>query len=303
MALSAVALATPTAAQGATKEIRSPIPEAGNAVFVEVRGRGPLPGLPNLALRTPTRLEGTVASSSLWRKKRATNRFDGIILLVDRPGPPPSPRAGNNAVFELSGVTKRTRDLVEVRILQAVLAPRVGRDREAAARAACRNKLRNIGVAAHAYHDDGQHATGPWSFNRHVCGAYLDERLPGSPEFWARLGQPYCGLRVARTGVAREGRIFGSCNYALERMVVTVAPNRTVTDCQAFTGAGPCTHMGNQSGSTWSTPWPAYDAFEGTVQVDGTLNFFQSWTARAFQSATASARFPTDPTRLARIFD
>jgi Protein of unknown function (DUF1559) len=301
--LAATGLALPTASSAATRGFRVPVPKADQVVFVSVSGRARLPGLPSLTLETPSRVKGAAVASSLWRQRPATKRFEGIIVLVDRPVTPSRSHAlaRTRAIFALNGVLVQPA-IAHVAILAANLLPYAQRVREAAARAACSNNLRNIGVAAHRYHDAGRHFVGPFAFNRHACAAFFDETIPGGPVFWAHHDHAYCGLRVVQVGSMREGRISGSCNYDLGSIVIRVPSSQQVTGCLPFTGADDCVVSGHEAESSWPTRWRAYDPFAGNVRVDAPLNGFKRWRAELSDPDGRSLVFPTDPTKRDRIF-
>ncbi len=298
--LAAAALVLPASADGAAREFRVPAPEANEIVFVAIRGRAVLPGPPRIELKTPDRAAGAAVASSLWRERPARNRFEGLIVLVDRPG---SFTPSGRPLFALSRAIGQPR-VARVAVLMSLLLPTAQPVREAAARGACTNGLKSIGVAAHQYHDEGRHWVSPRAFSRHACAAYFDETIPGGPTFWGYHRQTFCGLRVRKLR-AREGRISGTCNYPLGSIVVRVPGSRDVTRCGRFTGSTGCLVDRNTAESSWpgSAPWPAYDSFAGKVRVDGPLNDFRNWVVEPFDPDELSLRFPTDPTKGNRIFD
>jgi prepilin-type processing-associated H-X9-DG protein/prepilin-type N-terminal cleavage/methylation domain-containing protein len=157
---------------------------------------------------------------------------------------------------------RRGLSLVEVLVVIAIIAvliglllPGIQKVREAAARAACQNHLKQLGLGLHHHHDD--HGKFPQAYNEYWNFTKPDD-FPQAPDprprkSWANLILPY----IEKDNVERTGTVAAQAQIIELFACPTDDRSRTASD------GGNFKNLGNRFGMTW------YLAVEGQEYLLG----------------------------------
>lgn len=295
-ALAGGVLLAPAAADAKRFSIKAPKP--GQVVIAQIRGTSTGNKPPRLTLTNPRALRGTAIASSTWKAKGGGGAYDGIVVLLRKAAPGGSARtpAGAPAPATFNGTLLQKVILtVSVYTMLTTLRPTALKVREAAAKTKCANNLRTLGLMAHQYHGSTHPTIPPRIFIRQVCGAVLDQTVPGAPRFWHWANQPFCAMKVEPFGSSiDEIKIFGSCNHAVSVFGVIPPPPFTGTACLPFAGSS-CEVAPEGVFFDFSVPWERYGERSANVRVNGVVGVPNGWEGAAAGPGIAPFFFPFDP--------